>query len=373
MLTDKNFRILKRSLLFLIAFLVCMVLFYFLSTVIISLIFAWVVALLINPLVNFLQYRGRMPRQLAVLIVLISIMSLLLGIITLFVAELIAITEYLSKRAPYHLEEIFTTIEDFFVKQILPKIQLIINNISGENNQYGYSLSMQLNDLFSNFVSQVIFGLQTILSKMTGFLSWLPKAFTVFIFTIIATFFISSDWYKLKRTFDRYLPQIARERSLMVFYNLRSALFGYMRAQLTIIVISCVIVFTGLLILKSDYPLLLAVIIGFLTSSLSSVRESCFVPWMIYEWLVNNHAMALGLFVLFIVIIVTRQLIEPKIVSTNIGINPLFTLLAIFGRLANFWTGRCDPCSGLFRLDPLVIQNRSPYRYLEIYPGQVIE
>lgn len=330
MLTDKNFRILKRSLLFLIAFLVCMVLFYFLSTVIISLIFAWVVALLINPLVNFLQYRGRMPRQLAVLIVLISIMSLLLGIITLFVAELIAITEYLSKRAPYHLEEIFTTIEDFFVKQILPKIQLIINNISGENNQYGYSLSMQLNDLFSNFVSQVIFGLQTILSKMTGFLSWLPKAFTVFIFTIIATFFISSDWYKLKRTFDRYLPQIARERSLMVFYNLRSALFGYMRAQLTIIVISCVIVFTGLLILKSDYPLLLAVMIGILDLIPFLGPGIVLVPWMTYEWLVNNHAMALGLFVLFIVIIVTRQLIEPKIVSTNIGMNPLLTLLAIF-------------------------------------------
>lgn len=330
MLTDKNFRILKRSLLFLIAFLVCMVLFYFLSTVIISLIFAWVVALLINPLVNFLQYRGRMPRQLAVLIVLISIMSLLLGIITLFVAELIAITEYLSKRAPYHLEETFTTIEDFFVKQILPKIQLIINNISGENNQYGYSLSMQLNDLFSNFVSQVIFGLQTILSKMTGFLSWLPKAFTVFIFTIIATFFISSDWYKLKRTFDRYLPQIARERSLMVFYNLRSALFGYMRAQLTIIVISCVIVFTGLLILKSDYPLLLAVMIGILDLIPFLGPGIVLVPWMTYEWLVNNHAMALGLFVLFIVIIVTRQLIEPKIVSTNIGMNPLLTLLAIF-------------------------------------------
>lgn len=308
-----------------------MILFYFLSTVIISLIFAWVVALLINPLVNFLQYRGRMPRQLAVLIVLISLMSVLLGIITLFVTELIAITEYLSKRAPHHLEEIFTTIENLFVEQILPKIQLIVNNIGGENNRYGYSLSMQLNDLFSDFVGQIIFGLQTILAKMTGFLSWLPKAFTVLLFTIIATFFISSDWYKLKRTFDRYLPQIARERSLMVFYNLRRALFGYVRAQLTIIVISGVIVFTGLLILKSDYPLLLAVMIGFLDLIPFLGPGIVFVPWMIYEWLVNNHAMALGLFVLFIVIIVTRQLIEPKIVSTNIGINPLFTLLAIFG------------------------------------------
>lgn len=330
MLTEKNSRILKRSLLIIVLITLCLMLLYFVTPIIFPFIIAWCIALIMNPFVNFLQYNGKMPRQLAVIIVLFGILSILLGIITFFVAELIAITDYLSKRAPLHLEEIFSTFEDMLLTQVLPKLQLIMNHFSGHDYEQKYSFSTELSELFSHLVSQVVVGIQTVLLKITGFLSWLPKAFTSLIFTIIATFFISNDWYRLKRLFDRFLPQIVRERSLIVFYNLRLALFGYIRAQFTIILISTVTVFSGLLILKSDYPLLLALLIGFLDLLPFLGPGIVLVPWMVYEWLIHNHAMALGLFVLFIIIIVTRQLIEPKIVSTNIGMNPLLMLLAIF-------------------------------------------
>ena len=329
MFSEKSFRTIKR-LLFVISVIAGMiVLLLFLSTLIFPFIIAWIIALFINPLVNFLQYNGKIPRQFAVFIVLFGFISVLSTIITLLVGELITITDYLSRRAPHHLEEMFITIENFFAHEILPKIQHMIIHFSGYDDQ-NYSFSTQLSELFTNIISQVVAGIQMLLTKLTGFLSWLPKAFTSLVVTIIATFFISNDWYKLKKTSDRYLPQIVRERTFMVFYNLRRALFGYIRAQFIIIAISTSIVFTGLIILKSDYPFVLALVIGFLDLLPFFGPGIVLVPWMIYEWIIRNHAMALGLLVLFIIIIVTRQLIEPKIISTNIGLNPLLTLLGMF-------------------------------------------
>lgn len=54
------------------------------------------------------------------------------------------------------------------------------------------------------------------------------------------------------------------------------------------------------------------------------------VPWAII--LAINGDMALGVYIMLLYILTTivRQLIEPKIVSHNIGIHPIFTLIAMY-------------------------------------------
>ena len=61
-----------------------------------------------------------------------------------------------------------------------------------------------------------------------------------------------------------------------------------------------------------------------------------FVPWIFYELINDNYFLAIGLSVLFIVIVVQRQIMEPKIMSTNLGISPLVSLISIFVGLQIF-------------------------------------
>ena len=49
-----------------------------------------------------------------------------------------------------------------------------------------------------------------------------------------------------------------------------------------------------------------------------------------YLFLTANYPLTIGLTIIYMVIIISRQLLEPKIISANIGINPLITLLAVF-------------------------------------------
>lgn len=54
------------------------------------------------------------------------------------------------------------------------------------------------------------------------------------------------------------------------------------------------------------------------------------MPWIIYTFTTGNISFAVGLSVLYLVVIVQRQIMEPKILSSSIGLDPLATLIALF-------------------------------------------
>ena len=60
------------------------------------------------------------------------------------------------------------------------------------------------------------------------------------------------------------------------------------------------------------------------------------VPWAIYCIISGAPALAVGLSILYVITLVIRNFLEPKIVSQQIGINPLFTLISMFAGLKLF-------------------------------------
>ena len=54
------------------------------------------------------------------------------------------------------------------------------------------------------------------------------------------------------------------------------------------------------------------------------------IPWAIIESINGNFKLGIALIIVYAIILVTRQLLEPKIVGKNIGIHPIFTLLAMY-------------------------------------------
>src|SRR5699024_5835394 len=112
--------------------------------------------------------------------------------------------------------------------------------------------------------------------------------------------------------------------------DLKKALLGYLKAQLTLISITGAIVFVGLLILHVDYALTIAVATGLIDLLPYLGTGIVFVPWIIYMFFTGNYFLTIGLAVLYAIVLIQRQIMEPKIVSSNIGLDPLATLIAIF-------------------------------------------
>ncbi|WP_251549543.1 sporulation integral membrane protein YtvI [Neobacillus muris] len=304
--------------------------FYYLSKITYPFLIGLIIALMINPLVNFLEKKARMPRALAVFISLIILFAAFAGIITLLIAEIVSGAAYLSKVVPEHLLKFITFIEDYFTAQIIPfyndltkmfnkldagQKDTIIENIQNVGTKIGTTVGSFIQNLFGN---------------IPNILSWFPNAATVLIFSLLATFFISKDWNRLRVWGSKLLPQKAKHSFNTVFIDLKMALAGFIKAQLTLISITTVIILIGLLILRIDYAITIALIAGIVDILPYLGTGIIFVPWIIYMAISGNIGLAIGLGVLYLVVLVQRQIMEPKILSSNIGMDPLATLISLF-------------------------------------------
>lgn len=54
------------------------------------------------------------------------------------------------------------------------------------------------------------------------------------------------------------------------------------------------------------------------------------IPWAIISAVNGDLKLGIALFVLYVIILVVHQLLEPRIVGSNIGVHPIFTLIAMY-------------------------------------------
>lgn len=303
---------------------------YYVSTVTYPFIIAFFIAFMINPFVNYLEQKAKMPRSLAVIVALILLFAIVAGLVTLLIAEIVSGTQYLANVVPNHFQKLVVYIEDFFASQIIPiynDLAALFKNL--DTSQQG-TIMNNIQSVGTKIATTVGQFIQDILQNIPKLLGWLPNAATVIIFSLLATFFISKDWYRLSGAVQNILPKKARTSGRTVFINLKKALFGFIKAQATLISITTVIVLIGLLILRVDYAITIALIIGIVDILPYLGTGTVFVPWIIYAAVSGDVPFAIGLGILYIVVLVQRQIMEPKVLSSSIGLDPLATLIALF-------------------------------------------
>lgn len=304
--------------------------FVYLSKITYPFLIGFAIAFLINPLVNFLQNKWRMPRVLAVIISILLLIAFFAGLITLLIAEIVSGADYLAKVVPTHLETIIDFIEQFFAAQIIPFYNQLTSLFNSLDTGQQDTILTNIQNVGKKVGSTVGTFIQNFFGKIPDILSWFPNAATVLIFSLLGTFFISKDWYRLTDIGSKLLPNRAKMSSRTVFADLKRALFGFVKAQATLISISTVIILIGLLILKVDYAITIALIAGIVDIIPYLGTGIIFVPWIIYEAIAGDMGTAIGISVLYTVVLVQRQIMEPKILSSNIGLDPLATLIALF-------------------------------------------
>ena len=300
------------------------------SKLIYPFIIAFAFAYFINPVVNFLNQKLQFPRALAVFISLILVFGALAGLITYLVTEAISATTYFLQIVTEKFPTIVQYTQQFALNHIMPLYDDLISKFNHLGASQRYTITQNIQNLGTDASQQMKELLTAIISGLTYSISAFPKTLTVLVFILLATFFISFDWHNLTDKTKKLLPNRVHGYGKTIFVDLRRALFGFVKAQLTLVSMTTVIVLIGLLILQVPYAITIAVITGIVDLLPYLGTGAIFVPWIIYVFFTGDTAFAIGLLVLYIVVIVQRQFMEPKVLSSNIGINPLATLIALF-------------------------------------------
>ncbi len=303
---------------------------YFVGRLTIPFIIGFVIALIINPLVEFLELKTRMPRGFAVLSSIIIILAVISGAITLLVNEIISGFAHLSKIVPDHYRTFNDFAENLYLTNIAPIYEGLLNIFRDLDHTQKSTLfeSLQfigerLTDTFSSLLQSLGNGLYFVIRK-------LPNLATTFIISLLAAFFISKDWTRIVKLMHKKIPENVHSKINQFHAGLQRALLGFLKAEFKLTFISAVMVFLGLTIMRVDHALTIALIIWIVDFMPYIGAILIMGPWAIYSFSTGNIYLGVGLSILYGLIVLQRQLIKPKILSSNIGISPLLTLLTMY-------------------------------------------
>ena len=224
-------------------------------------------------------------------------------------------------------------------------INQIYQNISGwltdliKNNLpslYESIDAKMISDTVSSIGSELISVAQSILSGLTGFVMSLPDFLISLIVTIMASIFISIDYPNIRTFLAAQLSKRNRGNVLETKDFFKNKIFSIVRAYAIIITITFIELFIGFTIIGLNNALLMALLISLL-DLLPIVGTATFlVPWGIIVIIQGDLLVGIGLIVIAIVVSVIREAIQPKIVGSQIGLNPLLTLLTMYVGLKVF-------------------------------------
>lgn len=293
-------------------------------------IIGFFIALIINPLVDFLQEKTKMSRGFSVFTSIIIILSVISTAITLLINEIISGFSYLSKVVPERFNQFTDFAEEVYMTNVIPVYNnlLIVFKDLDQSQRSTVLDSMQL--LGTKLTSAFSSGAQGIANGLYILILKLPNMATILVISLLATFFISKDWYRLVKKLHNIVPEKVHEKIDQIHLSLQKALLGFLKAEIKLTFLSAVTVFIGLIILRVEHALTIALIIWIVDFLPYIGAIIVFLPWIIYTFSTGNTALGIGLSILYAIIVIQRQLIKPKILSSSIGISPLATLFTMF-------------------------------------------
>ncbi|MDL4840662.1 sporulation integral membrane protein YtvI [Aquibacillus rhizosphaerae] len=326
----KNIYKLLRFLFVIFSIILLIFCLFYLFTYTYPFFFALLIAFLLNPLVNFLELRFKFNRPLATFLSILFVLVIIMGVTTFLIIELINGTTYLAVQIPYHFKTLVTFIQDLVTQHVIPVYQKLTSMISMLDPNQQNAILNNVQNMGDNLASSGAVLLQQLLQQIPSLLSNLPSYLSVLVFSFLGTFFISKDWYKLRELFLNIIPKSFSTSGSEVFKGLKKALFGFIKAQIILISITAIIVLIGLLCLQVEHAITIAIITGLIDLLPYLGTGLIFIPWILYMFLTGNYFLTIGLSILYFTVVIQRQLMEPKVLSNNIGLNPLATLISLF-------------------------------------------
>lgn len=191
-------------------------------------------------------------------------------------------------------------------------------------------LRPRIDDLFSGGSKALEQGSAWLLRLASGILSRVPGRALSFGTAIIASFMISAKLPALKAALRARLGGERLQRLLDTLRRLRQSLLSWLKAQLKLSGITFLVAAVGLLLLRVPHAPLWAVGIAMVDAFPILGTGSVLIPWSLLCFAQGDRLLAFGLLGLYAAAAVTRSLLEPRLVGSHLGLDPLVTLIALY-------------------------------------------
>ena len=289
-------------------------------------VLAFVIAYVLRRPIRFLSRVLHVPKGLvAVLLVVLTygVIGLLLALAGIRITA--TITSLVQQIPSFYYSHILPALTELFtwLEELLAKLDPSLMSALQE-------LQTQLIDMLWQLVSSFSGLLLGGVSLATSLATSLPGFLIRMLLMVISTFFITIDYEKIVRFCLGCLRGNTRRVVLQIKAYVVGTLFVCIRSYALIMCITFVELSIGLSIIGIERAMLVALLIAIFDILPVLGTGGIMIPWVILSALGGDLPQALALLVLYVIITVIRNIIEPRIVGAQIGLHPVLTLMSMF-------------------------------------------
>ena len=304
--------------------------FRYLLKLLMPFVIALLVAWLLRPICRWYRKKNLNGQLYTALVVATVLLFYLIigGLITLILINVGAnIAQRLSGLPALYtqtiepgLSELYASAEEL-VSRFDPRLEAVVNRVMPE--------------IISSLGSAVSRFSVTAVTKLTSVATSIPNALLNAAICIISTIFMATTFESIIRFLKKNMPEKVTETAGYVVKSFRNVIMKYGISYLIIMLMTFAEIAIGLLIIGKPHALLIAALIAVFDIFPIVGAGLILLPWTVITFIQGKVLQGIGMAILYVVVIIVRQIMEPRIVGRQVGLPPLVTLACMHLQLAS--------------------------------------
>lgn len=279
---------------------------------------AYIITMLTRPTIEKMIKRVKIPRVISTLICMLVVLIFCSGIVWFFIYQIANAITYLVNIISNNVT--YESIQEW-VTQVLEEL-----DGWGERLNLGINAGTVINEVYDS-VKAVIKILSTFSFNL---IVAIPETLVSIIMGCIAAFYMMYDYEKIS---NFLMKQCSSNTKKFVRIFNQNVLFSVFKMLFSYVIISVICFFElslGFMILGIKDAWFVAFIIAVVDVLPILGSGGILTPWAIIAFISGDFVRGFGLLALWGVIIVVRQIVEPKIVGSQVGLHPLIIIMSMY-------------------------------------------
>jgi sporulation integral membrane protein YtvI len=301
--------------------------FNYLWGAVLPFLIAYIFAECFRPVVKYAETHDRFPKK-----------SCVLFVVLLATAAVAALVYAIARQVVLEISELAETVkrtvslvrsDENYARETIDSICGMIPfvDLRGRLWEMRENLDEELWGMLVSFGEKVSGGL---ISFVGSAVSFFPNMIFTVAVIVLSTYYFAIERVKVNNFFLSLFPKSVRPALIRTRETLVNTVGKFLRAYGLLFLITFAELLLAFLILGVNYSFVLALVIAVVDVLPVLGTGTVLIPWGIVLLMIGNYGLGAGILVTYVIILVLRQVLEPRIVGKFIGLSPLAALASMY-------------------------------------------